>query len=414
VYLDIHSYGELVLWPWAFSGTLPPVAPNGTAFKTIGRKLAYFNQYSPEQAGGNYHSDGISQDFAYGEMGVAALSFELGTEFFQACSVFEDTIFPDNLPSLIYAAKVARTPYLTPAGPDTLNPVIQPVVVAAGEAAQLAATIDDTRFNNQNGTEPTQNITAAEYYVDVPPWVTTGTPTPHSMTAVDGAFDETIEGIQAEIDTSGLTEGRHIVFVRGRDADGNWGAFSAVFLDVAIPPTAQFSSNTPVALGTAATFNNLSTGTMPRDYDWDFGDGIGTSVQSDPSYTYSSTGTFPVTLRVTNSVGSDSISHPVLVCRPVEITNLESDSPVSLGESAHFTATVSGDGPVTFTWDFGDGTTPQSGVGLQHTQHTYDASNTFDVTLDVTSACLFSDRSSLVVNVLGPHQLFLPIVAKFN
>jgi PKD repeat protein len=91
-----------------------------------------------------------------------------------------------------------------------------------------------------------------------------------------------------------------------------------------------------------------------------------------------------------------------------------SDSPVSLGESAHFTATVSGDGPVTYTWDFGDGTTPQSDVGLQHTLHTYGASKTYDVTLDVTSACLLSDRSSLVVNVIGSRRLYLPVVAKLN
>jgi len=42
--------------------------------------------------------------------------------------------------------------------------------VPAGTLVTLSGTVDDTQYNNTNGTEPTQNIAAAEYYVDVPPW----------------------------------------------------------------------------------------------------------------------------------------------------------------------------------------------------------------------------------------------------
>ena len=52
---------------------------------------------------------------------MASYTFELGTSFFQDCSTFENTILPDNLQALIYAAKVPRTPYMTPAGPDALT-----------------------------------------------------------------------------------------------------------------------------------------------------------------------------------------------------------------------------------------------------------------------------------------------------
>jgi len=218
VFLDIHSYGELVLWPWGFTYD---VAPNGTALQTLGRKFAYFDGYEPEQAIELYRTDGTTDDFAYGELGLAAYTFELGTFFFQDCATFENTILPDNLLALTYAAKVTRAPYLIPAGPDALD--------LAVEAAQLTATVDDTRYNNGNGSEPSQNVAAAEYYIDVPPWLTTTMPISYPMTAVDGAFDETVEEVEATLDTAGLSHGRHIVFVRGRDADGNWGAFSAVF-----------------------------------------------------------------------------------------------------------------------------------------------------------------------------------------
>jgi len=226
VYLDLHSYSELVLWPWGFGST----APNATALQTLGRKLAYPNGYLPEQAIGLYVTDGTTIDFAYGDLGVAAFVFELGTQFFQSCTIFTNTILPDNLPALVYAAKVARTPYQTPAGPDALGVQASPQVVVPGTPLALAATIDDTRYENQNGAEPVQPVTAAEYYLDLPPWDPQAVAVP--MGAGDGAFGETIEPVEATLDTASIGGGRHIVFVRGRDAAGNWGAVSAVFFDV--------------------------------------------------------------------------------------------------------------------------------------------------------------------------------------
>ena len=232
IFLDVHSYGELVLWPWGFTST---PAPNSTVLQTLGRKFAYFNGYEPDQAVGLYPTDGTTDDFGYGELGLAAYTFEVGTAFFQSCSVFENSIVPDNMPALLYAAKAARTPYMTPAGPDPLDVVVSPAGAMPGDVVLLSATIDDTRFSAVNGSEPTQPIAGAEYYIDVPPW--DGGATPHAMIAVDGAFDETVEAVTATLDTTGLSEGRHIVYVRGQDDDGNWGVVSAAFLFVADPAT---------------------------------------------------------------------------------------------------------------------------------------------------------------------------------
>jgi hypothetical protein len=170
----------------------------------------------------------------YGELGIPSYTVELGTQFFQGCTYFENTLMPDNMPMLFYSLKVCRTPYMTPAGPDSLALALSagsdPSGVPAGTAVTLSGTIDDTRYNNSNGAEPSQNITAAEYYIDTPPWVTSPTPVAFVMSAVDGTFDSTSEAADGVIDTTGLSEGRHTVFVHGRDAAGNWGAFSAVFL----------------------------------------------------------------------------------------------------------------------------------------------------------------------------------------
>ncbi|MBN1874940.1 MAG: peptidase M14 [Anaerolineae bacterium] len=225
IFLDIHSYSELVLWPWGFTYNS---APNATGLQTLGRKFAYFNGYSPEQAIGLYPTDGTTDDFAYGTLGVAAYTFELGTAFFQSCATFENTIYPDNLYALLYAAKAARAPYMLPAGPEPLNVALSDTGVLSGTQVYLTATLDDTRFNHKNGTEPTQNIGAAEYYVDVPPWDTTATG--YMMGAGDGAFDSPSETVTATVDTSGLGTGRHTLYVRGRDANGNWGVVGAAFL----------------------------------------------------------------------------------------------------------------------------------------------------------------------------------------
>jgi carboxypeptidase T len=229
IHLDVHSFSQLVLWPWGDTST---AAPNGAALQTLGRKFAFFNNYTPQQSIGLYPTDGTSDSVSYGELGVAAYTFELGTSFFQSCTDYNNTIKPNNLPALIYAAKVVRTPYQTPAGPDVttvaLNGTAGTTGVPAGTAVGVIASATDIRFNNSNGAETSQNIAAGEYYIDIPPWQAGAVARP--MTASDGAFNATTEGLAATIDTTGLSTGKHTVFVRARDANGDWGAFTANFL----------------------------------------------------------------------------------------------------------------------------------------------------------------------------------------
>ncbi|MGC9396149.1 MAG: M14 family zinc carboxypeptidase [Anaerolineae bacterium] len=227
IFLDVHSYSELVLWSWGFTEDPPP---NSAGLQTLGRKFAYFNGYMPQQAMALYPTDGTTDDFAYGELGLAAYTFELGTAFFQSCTAFENTIVPTNIPALLYAAKAARTPYITPSGPETLDVTVIPTGTLLVPLAQVSATIDDTRYSSNNGIEPTQNITAAEYYVDVPPWDDAATA--HPMTAADGSFDAPVEVVTAMLHVAGLSAGRHTLYVRGQDADGNWGVVSAAFVTV--------------------------------------------------------------------------------------------------------------------------------------------------------------------------------------
>ena len=228
--ISLHSYGNLVLWPWGWTYAN---APNSRQMQTLGRKFAFFNGYTPEQASQLYPTTGDTTDWAYGELGIPAYTFELGETFFQPCEDLNQ-IQEENMGALLYAAKVPRAPYVTPSGPDVLQLSILPsAAAAAGSPLRLSGILDDTRYNHDHGPEPVERIASAAYYVDTPPWITSTTPISHLRTATDGVFDEPIEPVEANVDTTGLSGGRHIIYVQGRDAVGHWGALTAIFFHIA-------------------------------------------------------------------------------------------------------------------------------------------------------------------------------------
>lgn len=302
IHLDIHSHGRLLLWPWGSNGT---AAGNDKQLVTLGRKFAYFNGHTPERSNALYETDGTSDGPSYGDLGVAAYTFELGTAFFESCSYYTNTILPGNMPAFVYAAKVVRTPYLTAAGPDA-NAL---TASKSGTTLTLKATLDDTRYNNSNGSEVTQTVAGAEYYVDTPPWVAGATAT--AMTAVDGTFNNGVEAAQASVNTGAWSNGKHIVYVRGKDNLGNWGAVSAVFVNTgaSTPPTAAFNAS---VAGNTVTLTDQSTddGSITSQ-SWNFGDG-GTGSGTPVSHGYFAGGSYTVGLTVIDNDGNSANTSKVV------------------------------------------------------------------------------------------------------
>jgi hypothetical protein len=209
--------GKLVLWPWWDTYS---AAPNAAGLEAIGRKFAAYNGYATGAgASGLYHASGTADDWIYGTLGVPSFTFEMGGEFMPPYETVDETLWPENFGALVYAAKLARTPYATVLGPDANQ------VTVGRDAAGLtvSATIDDTA----NGGQP---VAAAEYYVDTPPWDSGAVP--HALAAVDGAFDGQIETVAATLSAAGIAAGRHVIYVRGQDALGHWGPFSAGLLEI--------------------------------------------------------------------------------------------------------------------------------------------------------------------------------------
>lgn len=241
IFISLHSYGRLLLYPWEHS---PDPAPNRDALRRLGRKLGYFPGYRVcNSMLCLYLFDGSTTDYAYGALGVASYTFEIGTAFFQSCSYFASSVVEQNLEALVYAAKAARRPYQLPAGPDVLGASADPPSVSPGEAVSLSASANDTRSaGSGSDAEPSQNIGAARFSVGAPSWLATTFP---ALLPLDGTFDAPVESLAATLDTTGMQHGRHTIFLEAQDADGNWGPPSAVFIEIVPSETAPIPTETP-------------------------------------------------------------------------------------------------------------------------------------------------------------------------
>ena len=239
---SMHSNAALDLFPWGFQ--VSPHAPNDADLRNIARHLSATN------AGGNgytygqapevlYSVDGDTTDQSYGDLGIASFTTEVsGNDFFVPLSYVQNTIWPANRGALVYQAKIARTPYLLAHGPDANTVATNPMTVTQGSPVQLTATINFAWTGNVDS----QNVGAAEYYIDTPPWAG-GTPV-----AMTGNFTSPTVPVAATIDTTDLSVGRHLIFVRGRGVNNyqgfqTWGPISAAWLWVQ-PGACEFAYTT--------------------------------------------------------------------------------------------------------------------------------------------------------------------------
>lgn len=230
MHLDIHSFGELILWPWGHTEEPPG---NADQLTTLGRKFAYQTNYFPTQAIGLGHTNGTSDEVSYGELGVAAYTFELGTTFFQDCNTYENQIREPNLDALKYAAKVVRAPYQLPSGPEislfTTNGN-QNIQLVQGDQLALNLIADDTLFSDANGAEPSQNVVSVQLFWNTLPWDDNGATL--TLAPSDGIADTPFESFQASFTTKAWPLGRHTIYAQATDAVGQVGPIRAVFVDI--------------------------------------------------------------------------------------------------------------------------------------------------------------------------------------
>ncbi len=156
------------------------------------------------------------------------------------------------------------------------------------------------------------------------------------------------------------------------------------------PPVAAFSVEENVG-GDPFTvaLTDESTG-APTMWNWNFGDGVGSSVEQNPTYVYGLEGTFTITLTASNASGSDMATAMVTITNPPDppvagfnlLTNVFANP-----FAVRFVDQSSGGTPDTFELDFDDGTVISGNGSPPNLQdHTYAAAATYDVKLTLENA----------------------------
>ena len=167
------------------------------------------------------------------------------------------------------------------------------------------------------------------------------------------------------------------------------------------PLEADFSSSSPDTVGQTTQFNNLSTGAI--SYEWDFGDGVGMSTAVNPTYTYSLTGTYDVTLIANDGTITASVTYPVEIV-PVGVLTPSAafthTAPNTIGEVTTFT-NLTEDG-VNYEWDFGDGSDI---VTATNPVHIYTTAGVYQVTLTAYNGSL-TDTATHPITITAPIAAF--------
>jgi hypothetical protein len=115
IFLDIHSYGGLVLWPfgYTYSDTVAGAmsADEAATHRTIGQQLAQSNGYTPQQSSDLYITDGTSDDWTWGDQRIFSFTFELAGGSFYPSPGNIETLTQRNRDALLTLGEYADCPY---------------------------------------------------------------------------------------------------------------------------------------------------------------------------------------------------------------------------------------------------------------------------------------------------------------
>ncbi len=144
---------------------------------------------------------------------------------------FSYTKTPERYDLEIFFAKYSLTA-TDDLGPSTYGTLVEPansnnatkviyIDLVYVKSLSLSAIVSDVESGNST-------IAGAEYFIDAIGASGTGT----ALYATDGAFDSAVESVNITLDPFSLSRGYHRIYVHGRDANGNWGAYD--YIDIYI------------------------------------------------------------------------------------------------------------------------------------------------------------------------------------
>mmetsp|Transcript_3139 Transcript_3139/g.3564 ORF Transcript_3139/g.3564 Transcript_3139/m.3564 type:complete len:389 (+) Transcript_3139:2-1168(+) len=276
LFLDIHSSGEVFYYPWAFE-EIP--SPNNDDVVVLGTKMAVYNNHELSGHGSAdfYTASGVSDDYAYGTLGVPGITFEVGNDFYQDCLYFEANVVQQNIDALTYAARISWKPFQLSKGPDiasiSLSPSKRPL---SSQDTQLSITVQiegDIFINDSDISLPSNKDFVARpqptrstalLFIDQHPYDIAGDNNNGTTTGLDvsnimnsqyySAVGSTDSILVATLDlnVSDLVQqvnepviGRHVLYIEGLGRNGYKGPVTAVYFDIESVPVAVETTGAP-------------------------------------------------------------------------------------------------------------------------------------------------------------------------
>lgn len=101
-----HSFANTVMWPWSYAENQ---APDSAKLSEIGRQMASFSNYEPEQSAEMYPSSGDTDDWGYSQHKMFGFTIEVGTwnDGFDPPYSSVLKFWKENLPMCMHLLKVA-------------------------------------------------------------------------------------------------------------------------------------------------------------------------------------------------------------------------------------------------------------------------------------------------------------------
>ncbi|MEW5988977.1 MAG: PKD domain-containing protein, partial [Chloroflexota bacterium] len=150
---------------------------------------------------------------------------------------------------------------------------------------------------------------------------------------------------------------------------------------VGLPPQARIiPSPATAAVGQPLHLLADLVGPGPFEQLWDLGDGRLVNADN-PTVVYAAAGTYQITLKVANPLAAVTATIPItIVAEPIAYFS-PADATAGVNQPVTFVNQSGGQGPLTYTWDFGDGATSTEA----NPSHVYRQPGSYSVRLQLTS-----------------------------
>ena len=195
------------------------------------------------------------------------------------------------------------------------------------------------------------------------------------------------------------TPGSYTATLTVTDATGASSSSSLVATVKDVAPTVNiggpYQGKPQVSVGFSATATDVNPAVQSRlTESWNFGDGT-TATGLTPSHVFAQDGAYNVSLTVTDPYGGSTTATTVVDIFPS--VTVAPVSAINAGASASLVGTVVGaSSPLTYGWNFGDGTTAS---GTLTPTHLYANPGSYSATLTVTDSAGLSSSSATAVTV---------------